>query len=597
MEYLYILSNLLLMGTAILVKKKDEKINFLQTVIITIVLYLCYNSLVAYLLNICNIHINLISMFIVNIITSLLILGIECKKYKKLEIQKYYIKKKDIFVWLVILIINIPILYKEFGMFDNFRFISTDATMHATAAMRFYETQELLTHVDGIQAINPTFLIGGYVNLGMLFQTFAPIIGEFEIYKLYIIFDVTIYILTGLIFYHLLEKYTNKSKLKEGIAIIISILYMLGYPLNSLITGFHYFSLGVLQILAIITVLNKYGSKGTSVTLFLLNSGLMLTYNLFAPMIYIVEIITMLLYFKKLEGKIINKKLIANSAIILGIPGIIGICFFILPRIFGNIQLDDSQNLNVDGYIYINYFTNIIIFLPFVIYSIYSSLIGKKKYIVETIAFLVMALYTALFMLGNLIGAISTYYLMKNYFVLVPFTLLMCFQGICLLLDKGKIEKIIISALLSIYVVYLVYNLIYVRVDPYKFNRSPDSSIVDIYNSNKSIMQFIQILFPKDRLDAIEYLYENNCLKGQNVLLISNHIDEHLLQLFFNYQNRKCLEYNNKKEEIEEWNNKNYEYLVIFNKQNYLEQYKEIKTGMTVFENNDTVIYKWENNN
>ena len=135
--------------------------------------------------------------------------------------------------------------------------------------------------------------------------------------------------------------------------------------------------------------------------------------------------------------------------------------------------------------------------------------------------------------------------------------------------------------------------MIFIKVDPYKFTRNPDSSIVDIYNSNKSIMEYIQELFPKERIDALEYLYKNNCIDGQNVLLISNHIDEHLLQFFFNYQNRKNLELKNIEEEIDEWNIKNYEYLIVFNKDYYLERYQEIEPGETVFENEYSVIYKW----
>ena len=592
MEYLYILSNIFLIVTAILVKKKDDKINFLSTFIIIITLYLCYNSVTAYLLNTINIPINLVSMFIVNMAISILIWIIQWIKIKNIEVQKYYIKKKDIVVWIMLLIINVPILYKEFGLFDNFRFISTDATMHAIAAMRFSESHELLSQVDGIQAINPTFLIGGYVNLGMLFQTFSPIIGEFQIYRLYIIFDVSIYLLTGLLFYHLLEKYVNKSKSKEIIAIILTLIYMLGYPLNSLITGFHYFAIGILQLLAIVYVLREYGKTRTIPAIFLLNSGLLLTYNLFAPMIYIVELIAILIHHKKEEGKLISKKVIKNVIIGMGIPGIIGISFFIIPRIVQDIELGSSQNLNVDGYIYINYITNLLIFIPFAVYETYRQ-VGKKAYTVEMVAFWTMALYTVMFELGNSLGIISTYYYMKNYYVLMPFTLLMFYQGACILIEKGKIGKIITLALIGGYVVCIFCNLIFIKVDPYKFTRNPDSSIVDIYNSNKSIMEYIQELFPKERLDALEYLYENNCIDGQNVLLISNHIDEHLLQFFFNYQNRKNLELKNIEEEIGEWNNKNYEYLIVFNKDYYLERYQEIEPGETVFENEYSVIYKW----
>ena len=107
-------------------------------------------------------------------------------------------------------------------------------------------------------------------------------------------------------------------------------------------------------------------------------------------------------------------------------------------------------------------------------------------------------------------------------------------------------------------------------------------------------MKYIQILFPKERLEALEYIDKNNCIDNQNILLISNHIDEHLLQLFFNYQNRGNLELNNIKQEIEKWNNGNYEYLIIFQKEYFLNKYKNIEQKNIVFEKGDVLILKSE---
>ena len=590
MEYIYMLSNVLLIISAILIKKKNKKMNFFSSTIVTIIAYLCYNTIIAYLLNIIGIKINLTSMSITNILVSIIIWGVQIVKLKRVEIQKYYINLKEIFIIILILIINIPILYKEFGIFDNFRFISTDATMHAGVAKEFYKTQRLVTSLDGIQAVNPTFLIGGYVNLGMILQTFLPIVGEFQVYRIYIIFDIFVYLLTGVMFYYLLEKYINNHIGKQIIAIILTIIYMLGYPLNSLITGFHYFSLGILEILCIIFILREYENNKITL-LFLLNTGLLLTYNLFAPVMYIIELLVIIMYNKKEKGKILNKKSIINIIISLVIPGIIGICFFIIPRILQNIDLSSSQNLNVDGYIYINYITNIIIFIPFALYVTYIQ-IKNKVYSIEMISFWSMAFFTSLFLLGNTIGKISTYYYMKNYYVLIPFILLLFFQAICYLIDKGKIRKIFVYIFIGTYSVYIIYNLVFINISAYNFIENPDKSIVDIYNSNKAIMKYMQVLFPKERLEALEYIDKNKCIDNQNILLISNHIDEHLLQLFFNYQNRGNLELNNINQEIEKWNNGNYEYLIIFQKGYFLNKYKNIEQKNIIFEKGDVLILK-----
>lgn len=590
MEYIYILSNILLIISVIIIRKRDEKINFFSTCILTIIIYFCYNPVISLILNIIGIKINLISMTIINFFIILMIYAINIIKYRKIKIQTFYINKIDFLVFIIILIVNIPIIFNEFGIFNNFRFISTDATMHACVAKKFYETQQLVTSLENIEAVNPTFLIGGYVNLGMIMQTFLPIIGEVQIYKLYIIFDVLIYILIGLMFYCLLSKYVNKHKGSQIASVFITIIYMLGYPLNSLITGFQYFSLGILQILGIIYVLKEYQNNKT-IPLFILNSGIILTYNLFAPVIFIIEFISILMRNKEKSGKVINKTSIIEIIISLVIPGIIGICFFIIPRLMYNLNLKSSQNLNIDGYIYINYITNIIIFIPFIIYAGYIQ-IKNKKCSIEMIALWTIFAWMLLFVIGKIIGKISTYYCMKNYYLLVPCILLVFFQAINYLMEKGKSKKVFSYIFISSYSILIICNLLFINIEPYNFIYNSDKSIVDIYNSNKSIMMYIQRMFTKERIEAMEYIEENKLIKNNNLLLISNHIDEHLLQLFFNYQDKDALWSTDKEQKIKEWNNGDIKYLVIFQKDYYLNKYKNIEKGELLFKKGDVLIYR-----
>ena len=590
MEYIYILSNIILFTTALVTKKTKEKMNFLSTLLITIVLYLCYNPIMAYILDVMNLPIHLISMTICNVITIVILWGIQLKVHKRITFQTYMVSKKEIFVWLLLIGIQIPIIYQEFGALDNFRFISTDATMHAGVAKKFYETHALVTSLEGIEAINPTFLIGGYVNLGMLFQTFANIIGEFSLYRIYIAFDSCIYILMGLVFYYILQRYIKGSRFKEILAVIITVLYMLGYPLNSLITGFHYFALGILQLLTIIYVLQQYGKQNTLPVLFLCNTGILLTYNLFAPVVYMIEAVVMLLYHYKETGKIINRKVIYKMAIVMMIPGLIGVSFFLLPRILGNIHLEDAQNLNVDGYIYTNYWSNLLFFIPFAIYGIYKQ-IQEKNYTPICIALMVMLGFTGICFIGKISNHISTYYYMKNYYILTACIMLAAFQGMSYLIEDN-IGKWIVGLTVGGYIFMIVVHLVWVPVGPYDFVNHSDTSMVDIYTSNQATMRYIQSMFSKERIEALAYMEENQCIQGQNTLLISNHIDEHLLQFFFRYQNRKQLDLPNVEEEIQEWNNGNYEYLIIFQKQLYKRVYPQIEEGSIVFEKGDTVIYQ-----
>ena len=99
MEYGYILSNLFLIISALLVKKKDEKMNFFSSIIVTIIIYLCYNSVVAYLLNVVGIKINLVSMSTINILVSIIVWGVQILKLRRVKIQKYYINLKELLLY------------------------------------------------------------------------------------------------------------------------------------------------------------------------------------------------------------------------------------------------------------------------------------------------------------------------------------------------------------------------------------------------------------------------------------------------------------------------------------------------------------------
>ena len=75
---------------------------------------------------------------------------------------------------------------------------------------------------------------------------------------------------------------------------------MLGYPLNSEISGFSYLSLGMNIIISIIIIIqyflqNKINRTMVILILFLLNFGLFFTYYFFVPVVYISIFITIII--------------------------------------------------------------------------------------------------------------------------------------------------------------------------------------------------------------------------------------------------------------------------------------------------------------
>lgn len=602
MNILYLISVIALFIAIMLIKKTNKKINFIGSFIITIVVFMCYQAIIAYFMDLAKVPITLLNVSIVNIVVTIILWIILCFKIK--EFQKYTIRKADIVFIFVLLIVNIPILYKEFGFLHNFRYISTDSVMHCQAAMTFAKSDFLLDSMTNWEAVNPTFMIGSYVNDGLLMKAFVNWIGEFSLYKIYMFNDIMYYIMIGYIFYLLITSSKRcNTKLKYILAYIISIIFMIGYPLNSVITGFHYFTLGILEFITIIYVIKtlyKENKLATCIILFMLNTGIMLTYNLLAPIIYLAEFMFFIYEILDKKEKIFTKSNFAILLTVFIIPGVIGLSFFILPRIFENIVLKDQQQLWIDGYIYINYWSNIILFVPFIIYYIVKC-IKRNKLNIETITLLSIVIFIAILLIGVQMRFVSVYYFMKPYFVLNMLIFCVFFKALCNIIDNGKKEKIFSIVFISAYTILLILNLLFVKVDPYGFkdNNEGINKLFDIYNSNKSIMNLIQESFTDDRMDALRYIHDNNLIENQNLLYLGNYIDNFLFKLFFTYENREGIDKNNITEHIEKWNDGEYEYLTIFYKNYFKKAYCD-KAGLdlenckTIFESENCVIYEYE---
>ncbi len=600
MSILYFITVLVLFITVMLIKKTDKKLNFIGSIIITIIAFMSYQTILAYFLDLVKIPITLLTISIVNIIAILILWTLYYFKIK--QFQKYTLKKQDVIFIIILMIVNIPILYKEFGALENFRYISTDSTMHCQAAITFSKSNFLLDSMPYWEAVNPTFMIASYVNDGLLMKALIGVIGGFNLYKIYQFTDISYYLMIGCIFYLLLTSSKRcNTNLKYFVAYIISIIFMIGYPLNSTITGFHYFTLGILEFIAILYVIKNLYEENKTITyilLFLLNTTIMLTYNLLAPIIYVAEFFYVVYSWKQKVEKIFSKKHILEILILFIIPGMIGLSFFLLPRIFGDIVLENQQQLWIDGYIYINYYSNIIIFIPFLIYYIIEK-VKENKLNIELITLFSIVIFIVLLFVGLSMGYVSTYYLMKQYFILNMIVLVLFYKVICRIIDSSSTEKILAVLLVGFYSIMLIINLLFINVGAYDFTNKNENAtkIFDIYNSNKAIMKLVQWYFTDDRMDAIEYIYENQLIDGQNLLYLGDYVDNFLFKMFFTYENREGIDKNNVQEHIEKWNEGKYEYLVVFLKQTYLDSYTNnlnLENSEIIFETENCVIYKWK---
>lgn len=124
-------------------------------------------------------------------------------------------------------------------------------------------------------------MTGAYVNTGIFLKLFKGIIDETFFVKLYFIFDMFIWMLSGLLMYTALS--TNfKNKKHQRLALVLTIFYMLAYQLNSLFAGFSYLGVGLDIIIGIIIIMKSEIKTNYKISsLFLLNLGIMIFILLF----------------------------------------------------------------------------------------------------------------------------------------------------------------------------------------------------------------------------------------------------------------------------------------------------------------------------
>lgn len=441
MNIIYLLTVILIVGLHMLIYKKEEKQNFLKFFAITICLLLCYNIVICVILSFIKIKSTLITLSIINIIISVL-LGLKIFLDKK--IQKYFINKMDILAIIFITIITIIISIMQYGIPLNIKYSVTDASTHYFAADEFYNYSALLMeeNSDKVGFLNLDFLMpGAYINTGLIFKIFSNLINENYFCKLYIIFEICMWYLSGILMYVLLIN-NNEGKNKNKIlALIFSIFYMLAYPLNSLISGFSYLQVGLNIIICLLIVMKldiklyyKY------ILIFLLNFALMFSYYYFAPVVFLAIFIQILSDVRRRNEKIFSAPNMLNLLLTLVIPGLFGIMHFVIFQQikYGKNPLQQYSNgINTPGPIYNNLITTVLIFIILSIFYIIYCLKNKKQNISNKMLILSI-IFTIIGFVGMKLQKVSEYYYFKIYYMLWIFLVVSAFNAINILKERFK---------------------------------------------------------------------------------------------------------------------------------------------------------------
>lgn len=515
MNIIYILTSLALIISYLLLNKSEKKENLIHSVIISVILFLTYNIFITQVMFFVHLKSTLLNLAIVNIAFSAVFIT---KEIKTKTIQKYYINKLDIIAVIIILGLAITIVIMNYGTNIAVKHAVTDAATHYFASDDFYRYSTLFSREssDTIKWLNTPYLMtGAYVNTGIFLKLFKGIIDETFFVKLYFIFDMFIWMLSGLLMYTALS--TNfKNKKHQRLALVLTIFYMLAYQLNSLFAGFSYLGVGLDIIIGIIIIMKSEIKTNYKISsLFLLNLGIMFSYYYFAPVLFLAELWYILATNKKQNIKIFSKQNIFEILITLVIPGMIGVIYFIgYPLMQANNKAFDYVGaIATDGFIYENLIMNIFPYLLLSeVYIIYIAF-KKKNTFIDKLLYLTVIFTLLIYMLMRL-EFVSSYYYYKIYYMLFLVLTVSSYEILKIFVDKGKNVTIIVSGVLIIYSFgifsamildknWFVFDIYLTNgeeiKDDYALIKDKEFYLFEYYNNNINTMQNDDTLFCKTK--------------------------------------------------------------------------------------------------
>ncbi len=456
MNVIYILTILIIYILLMLMHKTEKRQNLIKCLAISWVLILCYNIFIC-LINtfagvLCTLqNLSICNVFMIGILTAIIL--------KQKKVQKYNLKIADLIYSTLLLILVIFIGYKQYGFPFNIKYEITDASTHYFFAEQFYEKSTLLYNEptnDFLRIYNSDFrLPGAYINEGILFKVFDKTALHIDIF---IIFDLFILYLSGILFYYLLRAHKNTYSL----ASIFSIIYVLAYQLNSMLCGFVYLSLALGIIITFLLVIkekeNLEMSNSISLPILsLLSIGIAFSYAFFIPIIYGAIIIEIIIKAKTQKEKIISVENIVTFAYLVVIPGILAIFYFILLPFVNGIE-NEISTIGTEGNIYENFITNYIAFLPILVIGTISAIKNKKRCNLPVILLVLSALFAIVLFIGYKLEVVSRYYFFKAYYIIWMFVILNTYMAVGNTISQNKAAKIAAYIYISIYTVAVIIS-------------------------------------------------------------------------------------------------------------------------------------------
>ena len=527
---IFLLSCIFLSVGFYLLKKSEKRLNAVAWIPVTFITWMCYNAYLSAIINLISIPINVKSFSIFNFIIGAFIWY---RIIKKREIQSYSISKFDIIAICALIIIAIYIGKVRFTSSLLETYLTSDPSVHFQFAMDIVNNQKV------------SDMYFAQLSNALIIETLVPIfkLTVTNYYKIFIMSDILMFLLSGMIFYSVISKWMDKRLLKV-IGFIITVFYMLAYPLNNLVFGFVYLGLGVSVIAYIIFVVDLYINEDLDkkINIILISFGMLaifLCYALFMPVVYLATFIALSIYFYK-KKDLFTIKTFFRYVIIYLIPVIFGFIYMYLGVFTGGVSPGNA--ISNEGGIYRDLYSNFIFVIPFALYAFIAD-IKMRKLDSSSWVFLILGIFIAGFLvIGLKTGKLSSYYYYKNYYFLWLIIMILVFKATCYLYQVK--ELIIISLMLYIGIAVIgVYNIEdkIKNINPNYVSSIRASQYGDLYAENIFNLRTPRRVVDENKMELMEYVYSNLVEEGQYVPVIASGEDVYWYEAITNQRQKDLL--------------------------------------------------------
>ncbi len=482
------------------VKKSDKKLNAVIFAPITFFVGIFFTELVASIMNITTLPVTLLTTSIFNLLMGALLWFFAAKKGR----QKYYFCLTDLLCMLPIVLAAAFFSIEQFGRNLVPTYVTSDPGVHLSAATELLQTKQLFG-----------MFFSSFINASAI-EFFSPFMKAIYSYQIFVLVDVAMLLLSGLIFYCVTAIKTQKVTTKI-LASVISIFYMCGYPLCNMAFGFVYLGMSVTIILVIIFLTNCYinntlNRKAAAIALMAACFALAVCYSLFVPTVYVGVFVSIALVFLK-EKKLFTWGFVLEEIKIFLLPCFLAIYYFFI------VWNPPSQAIAAEGFIYRNLFSNFVLLLTPVILGT-VALIKKKENDASLNIFAVMVLWTVATLLLGLKGYVSSYYYFKIYYPMWAVCFYLAFNAV-LELEKTSLTQTVAYLVTPVLLLAISFSGIENKIQQNNILFAPakySSNVFDIYNIN------YQMIFTDNeakhrfewskRMELYEYAMDN-CADGE----------------------------------------------------------------------------------